>query len=300
MHERTAEELHEGDVMNEPEIEISPDDRPLFQAKKHTPRATWPILGVIVLAALAGGGYYFWSLRRAAPPPAPAAPAVQAPPAPAAPQTSATPPVEHPLESSSAPPEPLPALADSDVTAQDALAGLFGAPAFTRLFYPEDIVRHFVAAIDNLPRHSVAQRVMPIKPVGGPFLVAGPEGRLVISPDNAARYTLYIRALESVDSSKLVAAYVRLYPLFQQAYAELGYPSRYFNDRVFEVIDDLLAAPEAPAQIALKQPKVMYEFADPNLESLSAGQKIMVRMGRDNEARVKAKLHEIKRLLSRG
>ena len=286
--------------MNEPEIEISPDDRPLFHAERHAPRAIWPILAVIVVAALAGGGYYFWSVRRAPPPPVPPTPAAQAPPAPAAPQASTTPPVEHPLESPSAPSEPLPALADSDVAAQDALAGLFGAPAFARLFYPEDIVRHFVAAIDNLPRHSVAQRVMPVKPIGGQFLVAGPEGSLRISPDNAARYTLYVRALESVDSAKLVAAYVRLYPLFQQAYAELGYPSRYFNDRVFEVIDNLLAAPDAPAQIALTQPKVMYEFADPNLESLSAGQKIMVRMGRDNEGRVKAKLHEIKRLLSRG
>ena len=286
--------------MNEPEIEISPDDRPLFHGEKHAPRATWPILVVIVVAALAGGGYYFWSLRREAPPPAPSAPATQAPPAAAAPQAGATPPVEHPLENASAPTEPLPALADSDVAAQDALAGLFGAPAFTRLFYPEDVVRHFVAAIDNLPRHTVAQRVMPIRPVGGPFLVAGPEGIVMISPDNAARYTLYVRALESVDSAKLVAVYVRLYPLFQQAYAELGYPSRYFNDRVFEVIDNLLAAPDAATQVALTQPKVLYEFADPNLESLSAGQKIMVRMGHDNEARVKAKLREIKRLLSRG
>ena len=299
MHERTAE-LSGGDGMNEPEIEISPDDRPLFQAEKRPPRATWPIVVVIVLAALAGGGYYFWSLRREAPPPVPAAPPVQAAPAPATPQASATPPIEHPLENASTATKPLPALADSDVAAQDALAGLFGAPAFTRLFYPEDIVRHFVAAIDNLPRHSVAQRVMPVKPVGGPFLVAGPEGSIMVSPDNAARYTLYVRALDSADSAKLVAAYVRLYPLFQQAYAELGYPSRYFNDRVFEVIDNLLAAPDVPAQVALTQPKVMYEFADPNLESLSAGQKIMVRMGHDNEARVKAKLREIKRLLSRG
>jgi hypothetical protein len=35
-----------------------------------------------------------------------------------------------------------------------------------------------------------------------------------------------------VDTRKAVALYVDLYPLFQGAYAELGYPNRYFNDRL--------------------------------------------------------------------
>lgn len=282
--------------MNDPDIEVTPDDRPLFHAENRAARARGPFLLVVVLAALAGGGYYFWSTRGKEAP-APPTPEVVTAPAPA-PQTSA-PPAEHPLENAATPTEPLPALADSDVTLQDALAVLFGGPAFTRLFYPENIVRHFVAAIDNLPRRTVALRIMPIKPVGGPFLVAGREGSLVIHPDNAARYAPYVRALEAVDTRKLVATYIRLYPLFQQAYAELGYPSRYFNDRVFEVIDNLLAAPDVPASVALTQPKVMYEYADPELEKLSSGQKMMMRMGRDNEARVKAKLRDIKSALSK-
>ena len=107
-------------------------------------------------------------------------------------------------------------------------------------------------------------------------------------------------AMEAVDSAKLVALYVRLYPLFQEAYAELGYPSRYFNDRLFEVIDHLLATPDVQGSVALVQPKVLYEYADPALQDLSAGQKILVRMGGENEAKVKAKLREIKRALTRG
>jgi hypothetical protein len=95
--------------------------------------------------------------------------------------------------------------------------------------------------------------------------------------------------MEQVDTQKLVQAYVRYYPLFQKAYQELGYPNGYFNDRLVEVIDHLLAAPDVPAPIALAQPKVLYEFADPALESRSAGQKILMRMGPVNEARVKAK-----------
>jgi Protein of unknown function (DUF3014) len=43
----------------------------------------------------------------------------------------------------------------------------------------------------------------------------------------------------------------------------------------------------------------MYEFADPALEARSAGQKIMIRMGSENAAKVKAKLREIRREVTR-
>ena len=283
--------------MAKPELEISTDDRPLFRPGKPPVRWGFPLLLGAVIAA-AGVLYYFWQLRveppRPTPAPAAAAPAV-------APQPSAEPRIEHPIEVAAAPPAvPLPALAESDLSLQEALRGLFGGSVFDLLFQPQDIVRHFVAAIDNLPRKTVAQRVMPIKPVTGAFRTSGPEGRTVVGADNAARYAPYVRALEAVDSAKLVALYVRLYPLFQQAYAELGYPSRYFNDRVFEVIDHLLATPDVRGPIALVQPKVMYEYADPALQDLSAGQKMLVRMGPENEAKVKAKLRELKKALSRG
>jgi Protein of unknown function (DUF3014) len=66
---------------------------------------------------------------------------------------------------------------------------------------------------------------------------------------------------------------------------------------VIVVIDHLLAAPEPVAPIELAQPKVMYQFADPALEERSAGQKIMMRTGLDNELRLKAKLREIRKAL---
>jgi hypothetical protein len=42
----------------------------------------------------------------------------------------------------------------------------------------------------------------------------------------------------------------------------------------------------------------MYQYADPKLEALSAGQKTLLRMGSDNVATVKAKLHELRTLLA--
>jgi Protein of unknown function (DUF3014) len=59
----------------------------------------------------------------------------------------------------------------------------------------------------------------------------------------------------------------------------------------------MLAAPEIDTPIELMRPRVLYEFADPDLETRSAGQKIMIRMGKENALRVKAKLSEFRREL---
>jgi hypothetical protein len=77
------------------------------------------------------------------------------------------------------------------------------------------------------------------------------------------------------------------------------------------VIDHLLQAPEpqGPVQVKLTEvkgemaggrPWVSYEFVDPKLESLSAGQKMLVRMGPVNEHRLKAKLKELRALVATG
>lgn len=278
--------------MADPHLQVASEDRLLFRPDKPAVRWGFPLLlGALIAAAAVV--YYFWQLRVAPQAPVPAATTQ------ATPQADAQPRIEHPIESSAT--TPLPALSESDAALREMLAGLFGSAAFDQLFHPQDMVRHFVATIDNLPRKTVALRLMPVKPVPGAFRVRGPESNRSVAPDNAARYAPYVRAFEALDSAKIVAVYVRFYPLFQQAYGELGYPSGYFNDRLFEVIDHLLATPEVRAPIALAQPKVMYEYADPALEDdLSAGQKILVRMGPENEAKVKAKLRELKKALTRG
>ena len=246
------------------------------------------ILGLVGVAAIV---YYRWYSQ--APEPQPPAPAETQP----APETKAGPKILHPIaESGEA--KPLPALSESDAAMQESLADLLGQKALAEFFYLDDIIRRIVATVDNLPREKVAQRLTPLKPVAGKFLVTGKEDNFVLNPGNYSRYAPYVRLAEAVNVKKLVAVYVHFYPLFQQAYKDLGYPTGYFNDRLVEVIDHLLDAPVMQGPVKLIRPSVMYRFADPELEALSAGQKIMVRMGSENAARIKAKLKEIRRWLT--
>ena len=111
---------------------------------------------------------------------------------------------------------------------------------------------------------------------------------------NYARYSRYVKLAQAIDSKRVAGIYVHYYPLFQQAYAELGYPKKHFNDRLVEVIDHLLTAPDAQQPVHLIRPKVLYEFEDPELEDLSVGQKLFIRMGPENAAAMKAKLREVR------
>ena len=101
--------------------------------------------------------------------------------------------------------------------------------------------------------------------------------------------------MKNADAKQVAAVYRRFYPLFQQAYVELGYPEGYFNNRLVAVIDHLLETPEVQGPIKLVQPGVFYQFADPALEDRSSGQKLLIRMGSDHAAAIKMKLRELRR-----
>lgn len=210
----------------------------------------------------------------------------------AATEPAAKPAVRYPVETDPSGP-PLPALAESDDALAAGLLELFGQkpPEF---IYLKNIVRRVVATVDNLPRDHVAPQLLPVKTVTGLPVTEKIEGGIVLSPRNAARYHIYVRAAELVPPDQLVALYARFYPLFQEQYENLGYPGKHFNDRVVEVIDHLLATPDAPEPLRLVQPGVLYEYADPKLESLSAGQKILLRVGKGNRDKLKAKLQQLR------
>jgi hypothetical protein len=248
---------------------------------------TGSVLGAVVCVY----AYYFW-LRQPTAEPQPPAPALTQTPAP-----EPEPEVHYPMQASVGD-KPLPSLEESDPALQAALTELLNVD-IRKQFHLDSLARRVVVTIDELPRKKLPQKYSLTKPVGGKYLVAGNDDDLAISPNNYRRYTPFVKLAESVDTGKLVAVYSYFYPLLEEEYRNLGYTRKYLNDRVVETIDDLLAAPEAKEPVRLVQNKVMYEYADAALEELSAGQKVMLRMGNDNATRVKAKLREIRAEITR-
>jgi hypothetical protein len=202
--------------------------------------------------------------------------------------------IQHPIPAAGTDGSALPALNQSDVAVKDSITGVLGAKPVEQFLVQENIVRHIVVTIDNLPRKKVAVDLRPVKPTPGETAISNQGDTTTLGAANYARYAPFIHLVETTDPKTIASVYFHLYPLFQQAYEDLGYPGRFFNDRLVEVIDHLLAAPEPQGPIDVVQPKVFYQFADPKLEDLSAGQKLLIRMGPANERSLKAKLRDFR------
>ena len=186
-------------------------------------------------------------------------------------------------------PEPLPPLNESDAAVTDAMADLTGTDPFTEYLVKDQVISRVVATIDSLTSRQVPAVVNPIKPVGGKFQVQTDADRMVLSGDNFARYDDYVALLQELNTEDLLAAYQRFSPLFQQAWEENGGKGS-FIDRLLQVIDELLVTPDPEGLVYLSKPESVYVFDDPELEALSAGQKILIRMGSANASLVKEKL----------
>lgn len=232
-----------------------------------------------------------------APPPA-AAPVEQAP---AYPVPEAPLPAPKAAAAKAAPVQPVaePAdLAASDADLRAEAAAVFGTTPVEALLIPDRIIQNIVVTVDSLDREPIPLRFRAIVNVPEVPVVEKSGDRLVLSSDNDERYRLLGDALRETDAKAMASVYLRYYPLFQRAYREMGYPGAHFNDRVVQIIDHLLAAPDIEGPIELVQPKVLYQFADPELEELSSGQKAMIRIGPANAAAVKKRLREVRAILT--
>ncbi|OOG49249.1 DUF3014 domain-containing protein [Rhodanobacter sp. C01] len=263
---------------------------------RQTSTGSWIGAVVVVLAVIAAGAYLAYKALHpgTVPTTAPVLPAAPA----SAPTSAATSSIQHPIAQAAAPASTstaaLPALDGSDASMAAALIALAGGGDLRSLLLPQQVIARIVATIDTLPRHALGTLMLPLHTPKGAFTVTEIDGKTVISEQNAARYAPYMLIVDRVDPKALVAWYVHVYPLFQQAYRELGYPKGYFNDRLIVVIDNLLAAPTLVKPAALTQSGPFHVYADPSLESLSAGQRLLLRVGPANDAKIKAKLRAIR------
>ncbi len=273
----------------------------------------WIIGAIVVLAAVAA--YYFFNVYQPAEPEADTL----------APVAVVEPVVEPevPVETDSATvldteflpaPEaeteevPLPMLTESDPVVLESLDGLVGESAVQRYVVGDNVISRVVATIDMLGSRQVPGVVQAVSGPESGFevsvndnpetIITNEEGdpipQYIIDPANYARYTPYVELLEEADTADLIENYRSMYPLFQEAYRQMGYADADFDSRLVEIIDDLLATPDISGPLNLVKPEAFFLFTDPDLESRSAGQKILLRMGNENATRVKAKLAEIK------
>ncbi|WP_444928692.1 DUF3014 domain-containing protein [Microbulbifer sp. SSSA002] len=263
------------------------------------------VIGIIVVVMVAAAAYWLWTGAEKKNE-APAISIVEEPQTTPEPETLAQPespepaqPPQEPIieeEPARAPPPPL---NESDKAVYDELMTLAPAGALSRWLVTDEVIRKWVAAANAASRGELIHKHRPLKNIRGPVTVTGSstEG-YQLSADNYRRYDQPVRLFALADTDAIITLYQYWYPRLAQAYGELGIRNKSFHQVVIEAIDNVLAAPEIEGPIQLIRPSVYYKFADPTLEKLPGIQKLMIRMGPDNAARVKEKLQEVKTKLT--
>lgn len=194
------------------------------------------------------------------------------------------------------PEPPLPALDQSDAEVKQRLLALNWRPGLANLFVTEEMLRNLVVLVDNIAQGQLAAGHSVVQPLAQRFADVA-DNSMQLNEQSFARYTPYVQLIESVPPQQLIALFNRYEPLLQQAFSELGYPDDLFKNRMLQAIDALLATPQVEYPLQLVRPSVMYQFADPALEQLPAAQKQMLRLGPDNQQRLKAVLQRYRSAL---
>ncbi|MEH6823216.1 MAG: DUF3014 domain-containing protein [Motiliproteus sp.] len=180
----------------------------------------------------------------------------------------------------------LPDLNHSDSRFRAALAQLDPTQKLISLLVDEELIRKLVVSIDNIADGRLQRKHSLLLPMNDPFRASVKGEEMWLDGYNYSRYSGYVELLSAIDAEQWVGLYRDYYPQMQQAYAELGYPRKAFHDRVLLALEHLLQSPVSGRALALAQPSVMYTFADPELEQLSAVHKQMLRLGPVNARRV--------------
>ena len=163
-----------------------------------------------------------------------------------------------------------------------------------KYFNLQEQARRLVITVDNLPREHVPSQLRITRGVPELLRVQKDGETITLDPSNYERYDRIISYVEKMDARKIGRLYAKFYPLLQRTYEETGFPEERFHDRVLAALDDMMDAPRPTGPIRLVQPKVLYRFEDDHLESLSAGQKIMIRVVPDNAARLRKVLARVR------
>jgi hypothetical protein len=199
-------------------------------------------------------------------------------------------------------PSPTPSLAErlSERLAGTTLAlvgQLSSRPALAKWLANEDLVRRFVAAVDNIANGVSPTGQLAFMRPEKTFKVVERGDRSFIDPVSYDRYDLATQVFLSLDTEGTVALYRELEPLIDEAYREISPPGSRFSDRLDAAMNHLLEVvpPAEPPEVRRKV--VTWVYVDESLEGLSGAQRQLLRMGPDNVLLIKSKLRELKSAL---
>jgi hypothetical protein len=196
-------------------------------------------------------------------------------------------------------PEPqLPDLNNSDDFVREELTMMEGGSPLLMFLVSDELVRKFVIMIENISRGEFPERNLPLVYPEEKMTVTELGSEFYLMDEQSyERFNVLVTSLTNISTEMAVDFYQQLQPLFRQAYAELGLRNSEFNDVFMLAVDNVLNARTAPQPQQLIRPNLNYLYANPEIESYSDVEKLLLRLGPENTERLQRRLEFFKRRL---
>ena len=188
-------------------------------------------------------------------------------------------------------------LEQSDQALRLALANAGESNLIKTTLTADNLVQRCAGVVDGLSQGHIPYKALPIKPPAEKFAILTVDKQSFMDPASYQRYDAYASAIAGLNTDTLVSAFNVFRPLLEQAYAGLGYPAEEFDNALIRSLDRILATPVLHEPLAVKRKESVYLHVDSRLEALSGVQKLLLRTGPDNTARIKSQATALRKAL---
>ena len=187
----------------------------------------------------------------------------------------------------------IPPLDASDALVRTLVQALSASPAVMAWLPTNGLIRNFTVVVANIADGATPAKHLSVLRPSTPFRIAERDGNLSVDPRSDERYTAIADAIASLEPAAAARLYATLEPRIEDAHRDLGSPDRSFDRTLARAIVALLETPIVDGPVRLTPKGIGYAYADDRLESLTAAQKQLLRMGPRNVRIIKGRLREI-------
>ncbi len=190
-------------------------------------------------------------------------------------------------------PVDVPALDISDAFVRQWVPRLSAHPRIAAWLTTDGLIRNFVTVVSNIAEGATPAGRVPVLKPSGSFRVVTGGGSLIIDERAFARYDDLAAAFSSIDPSAAAQLYATLKPRIEEAGVELGIAPGTFDRTLERAFVVMLQTPVSDGPWRVEPWGIGYRFADARLDSLSAAQKHLLRMGPANARLVQRTLRDL-------
>lgn len=193
-----------------------------------------------------------------------------------------------------APPPPVVTEATADSYAREIIDSINGGKALKQFVAGNYVVERTVAIVDSLRRGEVPYKLLPVGKPASAFPISDDGLRVTMDPAGFARYDAFANWVNSLDVDAIIAAFNDYESLATAALANMGVNDFDIRGAALAATTQILATPSLSEGAALMRNEANWVYMDPELESLTALQKQILRMGPENAELVQQKARELR------